>query len=520
MPAIEEQLHQGEGNVAGRNMAYLRRHEVEKLLHLEKGELDRLLEDDEDFPQGSREHHDPFELALDKEPPVTWDGGAVYIWAARSSRFRERGAVLLAPSLRTQPVAPGKWLGFQPTSQGPAMDWETDLGVIRIVHTTRHGAACAMAEELAEEAGTQGVITVCALFGDIGFSGPALIAADTAQPSLEYEAQWGLVTRLVGQPLPWWPHALRRSDVISQWSPGAPVTLAEVLPDEKEITLRQAATVRWPDGAAKTALVDLANSLRNQDISSLAREIHIFSEDGGHPHGDPLLIAARHRTEGYPLPRTDDRDLLAAGWHTIASSQLFEAYEPMQIGLYYASDLLPFGPHTTVRSRGPAARRWGQQLTACTPTAVHAVLADDAQDVTFYTDHTTGIPVVRKGPSRDGSWVFLAPLQLPEQGAQLESVILEDTVWIQTTDGRIHPGPCTHGAHLWWGPGGGDRPTEAAWVISQLMDDISTHVTLTDHWRHAPAGLTKLLNQTRAHGTELPRAELEHARTQQADDTP
>ncbi|QKZ17624.1 hypothetical protein [Streptomyces chartreusis] len=427
--------------------------------------------------------------------------------------------MLLDPSLDTRAVAPGKWLGFQPTSQGPAMDWETDLGVVRIVHTTRRGAACAMAEELAEDTGAQGVITVCALFGDIGFSGPALIAADTAQPPLEYETQWGLITRLVGQPLPWWPSALRRSDVISKWSPDAPVTLAEVLPDEKETTLRQAATVRWPDDSAKTALVDLANSLRNRGIGSLDSEIRIFGEHGGHPHGDPLLIAARHRTEGYPLPRTDDRDVLAAGWRTIASSQLFEAYEPMEIGMHYATDLLPFGPHTKVRTHGPAARRWGQQLTACTPTALHAVLANDAQDVTFYTDGTTGIPVVRNGSSRDGTWVFLAPLRLPDQGAPLKSVILEDTVWIQTTDGRIHPGPCTPGEHLWWGPGGGDRPTEAAWVISQLMDDISTQVSLTDHWHHAPTGLRKLLNQTRRYGTELPRAVLEHARTQQADDT-
>jgi hypothetical protein len=506
--------------LAGLHTVFLRRHEVERLLQLGKGELDRLLEEDEDFPDGSEEHLNQLDKELGKEPHWRWDGGSVYVWAARSSRFRERGAVLLDPSLDTRAVALGKWLGFQPTSQGPAMDWETDLGIVRILHTTRRGAACAMAEELAEDAGSQGVITVCALYGDIGFSGPALIAADAAQPHLEYEAQWGLVTRLVGQPLPWWPSALRRSDVISQWSPGAPVTLAEVLPDEKESTLRQAATVRWPDDAARTALVDLANSLRNQYIGSLDLEIRIFGEHGAHPHGDPLLIAARHRTEGYPLPRTDDHDVLAAGWRTIASSQLFEAYEPLEIGMHYATDLLPFGPHIEVRTRGPAARRWGQQLTPCTPTALHAVLADDAQDVTFYTDRTTGIPVIRKGSSRESTWVFLAPLRLPDPDAQLKSVILEDTVWIQTTDDRIHPGPCTPGEHLWWGPGGGDRPTEAAWVISQLMDDLSTQVSLDDHWHHAPAGLRKLLNQTHAYGTELPRPVLDHARSQQGGDTP
>lgn len=504
--------------MAGRCTAFLRRHEVERLLQLAKGELEHLLEGGEDFPRGSREHLGQLDRALGKEAHWRWDGGSVYVWAASSSRFRERGAKLLDPALETRAVAPGTWIGFQPTSQGPAMDWETDLGVVRILHTTRRGAASAMAEELAEGAGSQGVITVCALYGDIGFSGPALVSADTAQPPLEYEAQWGLVTRLVGHPLPWWPSELRRSDVISQWTPGVTVTIAEVLPDERESTLRKAASFWWPDDAAQTALTDLANSLRNQRISSLNSEIRIFGEHGAHPHGDPLYIAARHRTEGYPLPRTSDRDVLAAGWRTIASSRFFEAYEPLEIGMHCDPGLLPFGPHTEVSARGPATRRWAQQLAPCAPTALHAVLANDAQDVTFYTDPATGIPVVRKGSSRQGAWVFLAPLRLPDRDARLRSVILEDTVWIQTADGRIYPGPCTPGDHLWWGPGGGDQPTEAALVISQLLDDPGAEVSLADRWSQAPRGLTKLLNQSHRYGTELPRAALEYARAQQDND--
>ncbi|OMI91380.1 hypothetical protein BSZ07_00285 [Streptomyces sp. M1013] len=506
--------------MTGLHSAFLRRHEVEKLLHLSKGELDRLLEEDADFPRGSEEHVSYFDQVPAREAHWTWDGGQVYVWAARSHRFRGRGAVLLDPTLNTRALAPGKWIGFQPTSHGPAMDWDTHLGVVRLLHTSRRGAARALAEELAEEAGAQGVTTVCSLYGDIGFSGPALIAADTAQPSLEYEVQWGLVTRLVGQPLPWWPSLLRRADVISQWAPGAPVAIADVLPGEQETTLRKAASVWWPDDAAKAALIDMANSMRNRRIDSLNSEIRIFGEHGAHPDGDPLLIAARHRTEGYPLPRIDDRALLAAGWHTIASSQLFEAYEPLNIGRHNEPDLLPFGPETEASTRGAAARRWTRQLTPCAPTALHAVLAGDALHATFYTDSTTGIPVVRKGPSRQATWVFLAPLRLPDQDAQVGSVILEDTVWVRTTNGRIHPGPCTPGDHLWWGPGGGDRPTEAAWVISQLLDDLGTEVTLDEHWRHAPSGLWRLLNQSHKYGAELPRATLEDARAQRADGAP
>ncbi|MFE3717572.1 hypothetical protein [Streptomyces cyaneofuscatus] len=498
--------------MAGLRSALLLKHEVEKLLELGRGELDRLLEEDEGFPRGSQDHLGRIDRALGKEPHWRWDGGLVYSWAARSSRFSKRGAVLLDPALETRAVALGKWIGFQPTSQGPATDWETDLGVVRILHSTRRGAASAMAEELAEDTGAQSVTSVCALYGDIGISGPALVGADTAQPPLEYEVQWGMVTRLVGQPLPWWPSLLRRSDVISQWSPGAPITIAEIVPDEQEATLRQAASYWSVDSPARTALVDLANSLRNRRIDSLNSEIRIFGDHDAYPYGDPLLIAARHRTEGYPLPRTDDRDVLSAGWRTIASSRLFEAYEPLGIGMYCEPDLLPFGPPTEVSARGSTARRWGQRLAPCDPTALHAVLADEAQDVSFYTDPTTRIPVVRKGSARQGTWAFLAPLRLPDQAAQLRSVILDDTVWVKTDDDRIYPGPCTPDEHLWWGPGGGDRPTEAAWVIAQLLDDISTEVSLADNWRHAPKGLTKLLNRAHEHGTELSRAELEQAR--------
>ncbi|MFD9622109.1 hypothetical protein ACFWB2_33330 [Streptomyces virginiae] len=494
--------------------ADLRKHEVEALLHLNEGELDDLLQEAEDFPQGRPEHLDAFQRARGETAHVQWDGGAVYVWAATSRRFCDYGAVLRNPALRSRTFAPGKWIGFQPTSQGPATDWETDLGVIRILHTTRRAAATAMAEELYEVADAQGVVTVCALFGDIGSTGPALIAADTAQPQLAYEAQWGTVTKLVGQRLPWWPNLLRRADVISQWSPGAPVTIAELLPEEEEATLLEAAGPWHGLPEVRTALTDLANSLRNECIDSVNRDIRVFSEHGAGQDGVPLLVAAHHPTDGYPLPRTDDRDLLTRGWQALASSQLFEAYEPLSIVMRRDPTLLPFGARTEVSDHTPAARQWATQLRPCAPSALHAVLADDAQDVTFHMDFSTGTPVVRIRSAGRRVWIFLAPLQLPYRRAQLRSVILNDTVWVSTTDRRIHPAPCTPGDHLWWGYGAGDHPTEAAWVIAQLMDDLSAGVTLADHWSQAPKGLTKLLSRSHQPGTELSRTALELARAQ------
>ncbi|WP_275562439.1 hypothetical protein [Streptomyces sp. 5-6(2022)] len=46
--------------------------------------------------------------------------------------FAHRGAVLLRPL--PQDPARGRWLGYKDTVRGPALDWRTDLGVIRLVH--------------------------------------------------------------------------------------------------------------------------------------------------------------------------------------------------------------------------------------------------------------------------------------------------------------------------------------------------------------------------------------------------
>ncbi|MFE7780060.1 hypothetical protein [Streptomyces nigrescens] len=484
-------------------------------------ELTELIDSDEDFPAQRQDEPSPFQYAAGEEPDWGWDGRGVYRWAAGSTRFRDRGALLLNPDLDGRDFAVGQWIGYRPTPQGPAMDWQTELGTIRIIHTTEHGAASAMAEELAEEGGAaHGVVTVCALVGDIGWSGPALLAADIAQPKLEYEASWGLVMKLAGHALPWWPGLLRRADVISQWSPGAQVTIAEVLPDKQEATLRRAAESGAFDHAARTALTDLANALRNRRVEGVDSDIRIFGRHDPRLKGERLLIAAQHRAEGYPLPRIDDQELLAEGWRAIASSQLFEAYEPLRIGMLHDSRLLPYGPQTEVPAGLATSRRWSQQLTACAPTTLHAVLAGDAEDVTFYTDEVTGIPAVRRRAHRQGMWIFLSPLRLPETGARLRSVVLDDTVWITTTDGRIHPGPCTPSDHLWWGDGWGDRPTEAAWVISQLLDNLSTKVSLRDHWDRAPRGLMHLLNHQHPYGTELSRAMLENARSESHHDDP
>ncbi|MEF2529428.1 hypothetical protein [Streptomyces sp. CS62] len=84
-------------------------------------------------------------------------------------------------------------------------------------------------------------------------------------------------------------------------------------------------------------------------------------------------------------------------------------------------------------------------------------------------------------------------------------------MWVLTSDGHVHPAPCTPTEHLWWGDGWGDRASEAAAVVDQLLSDLGATVDLHKHW-DAPKGLTALFDEEHKQGAELTRAVLLHAR--------
>ncbi|MGW3185441.1 hypothetical protein ACWDD9_39845 [Kitasatospora sp. NPDC001119] len=497
----------------GVGTTYLSKTEVQELLKVSSFGLRRLPRQHKDFPASEE---NPHHRSYDPEPAgQVWDGTALYLWAAGTPEFRHRGALLARP-LPGQRQA-GRHLGYRDTPHGPATDWHTGIGVIRMLHTTDSGAASSAAIDLAAEFNRE-IVTVCALYGDIGFTGPALVAADTAQPRIEYEARWGHVADLVGQPLPWWPGLLRRPEVVRQWQPGAAAVVAGVPAEQRETALRKAARNPAFSAAARTALTNMADQIRNQRVEDVASDIQIFGDHAAR-HQTRMVIAARHDETAHPidvLEEDDDvDDVLARGWREIVTSTQPDAVAATDVALGYHPGLLPYGRFTDVRDKeGTIAARWSRRLTVCDPTAAHATLAEGKQVEAFFVDPLTDMPVVRtrndgdKGPK----WLFYAPLALPAGCGELASAVLYGTVWITTTDGQVHPAPCSPGDHLWWGDGWGDRPTEAAHVVNQLLDDPARPVSLRDHWSKAPAGLTALFNEEHKQGTELTRATLLHAR--------
>ncbi|MEW5631201.1 hypothetical protein AB1388_32330 [Streptomyces hydrogenans] len=494
----------------GVRRSYLTKVEVQHLLGVTAFGMWRLARKYDKFPKPDDRPSSPFNRGR-PEPEETWDATEVYSWAARTEEFAHRGAVLLRPA--PEDPAPGRWLGYRDTPRGPAMDWHTDIGVIRLVHSTGSKAAADVASAIAAGGNRDDVTVVCALYGDMGLSGPALVAADTAHPGIEYEAGWADVAAYVGQVLPWWPDLLRLPSLIRAWEPGSPAAVAEVPANDNEKILRRAAANEGFDVTSRVAATDMANSIRNNRIDNANHEIEIFCKEGYGDTPNQVVPGAVPDTAHHPLPCDGDREALKAGWRRLALSTHPDAVAALEVAVGRDPELLPFGAVTEIPvEHGTISDRWTHRLTMCDPTAAHAVLAQDAKPEAFFIDPLTDMPVLRTPGDDDKQvWRFYAPLSLPAGGAELASVVLHRTLWVLTSDGHVHPAPCTPAEHLWWGDGWGDRPSEAAAVVDQLLDDLGTTVDLHKHW-DAPKGLTALFNEEHKKGAELTRAALLHAR--------
>ncbi|MCX5078879.1 hypothetical protein OHA84_37360 (plasmid) [Streptomyces sp. NBC_00513] len=485
---------------------YLTKLEVQRMLGVNAFGMWRLARKYEKFPKPDQKARRP----VNQDSEEVWAGTQVYSWAAATDEFAHRGALLLRPL--PQEPAPGRWAGYRDTPHGPAMDWDTGLGTIRILHSTEHEAATEAASALARSGNKDGIATVCALFGDVGFRGPALVAADTAHPAIEYEASWGDVGELVGQVLPWWPGLLRQSTLIREWRPGAAPTEVEVLANDDERILRRTAANPNLDVTSRAAATDMANTIRNERTQHAALEVRIFCKEGYGETPNQVVAGAVPDTRRHPLPVVEDRELMRPGWQKVALRTDSDAVAALEIALGREPDLLPFGAVTDVPvTPGTVSSRWTQRLTMCDPTAAHAVLASGAKAEAFLIDPLTDMPVLRT-TAEDGTPVlrFYAPLSLPG-GAELTKIVLHHTVWVVTSDGHTHPAPCAPTEHLWWGDGWGDRPSEAASVVNQLLDRLDTTLHLDEHWK-APKGLIDLFNENHDEGAELSRATLLQAR--------
>ncbi|MFF3631913.1 hypothetical protein [Streptomyces sp. NPDC002164] len=184
-----------------------------------------------------------------------------------------------------------------------------------------------------------------------------------------------------------------------------------------------------------------------------------------------------------------------AGWDDVAT---------------YVGQVLPFGAVTEIPvQHATVSGRWPHRLTMGDPTAV---LAQDAKVEAFFIDPLTDMPVLRTpGDGGKQVWRFYAPLSLPVGGAGLASVVLHHTLWVLTSDGHVHPAPCTPTEHLWWGDGWATGPAKPQ-PSSTSSRTASAPPSTCAKYGQAPKGLTALFNEEHKKGAEVTRATLLHAR--------
>ncbi len=346
----------------GVSSSYLSKTEVQDMLGVNAFGLWRLVRKYDNFPQPTEPPYDPFAAFGDnKDPEEVWDGTQLYRWAAKTPEFSHRGAVLLRPL--PEDLTPGRWGGYKDTVRGPALDWHTALGTLRIVHNDDRQAAADVAADLTKAGNPDGVRVVCALYGDMGITGPALVAADTAHPGIEYEAGWGDVAALAGQPLPWWPDLLRLPELIREWKPGAPAAVVQVPANRTEKILRRVARNDAFDVTSHLAVTDMANDIRNDRTDNVEHENEIFGKEGYGETPNPVVIAAVPDTTGHPLRSGGDREVFTAGWRKLALSNHPDAVAALEVAVGREPGLLPYGaltevpdrPGTIIETVGPAA---------------------------------------------------------------------------------------------------------------------------------------------------------------------
>lgn len=199
--------------------------------------------------------------------------------------------------------------------------WDTGRGSVGLVHSlvdgnascktavralhNRHGArlgdryACVVAAQTATQV-TQPYV-------------PQLLAYDVGTSGKQYETTWAQLEAVLGQPAPYWFHALRDRDAIAAWRPGAPLAVVPARDIATPVTALTELAADEPDGSpAAEVCWYLAREVRRRGHTEVTRHIAELQEnaaDGG--DGAHLVLGAVPA----PLLRPDPPEMVRrAGW--------------------------------------------------------------------------------------------------------------------------------------------------------------------------------------------------------------
>jgi hypothetical protein len=434
-----------------------------------------------------------------------WYEVDVYAWALTQQRRILAGRVPVTawPAARQ----PARYLDPVDLDGAIGQRWATGSGTVTLVWPLAGGRRRGLdhwARQI-EGGGHRAVVAISTGFG----RGPDLQAILPGLPDRPvYRPRWAQLAQVLGQPVPYWPPALREARLIRQWRPGTATVTAMAVPNLDTSTLLQTAA-GYPEGhPANRVLVNLARLAHQQAAESTASDLHLLARMK--PADQPetvLTVAARP----LPIPETDlddvDQVQRRAGWlELLARTDIAAARCVSEVASWDGGADLPFGhPERLDPDATRWATEWASRLQNVERSAAFELLDDDREGETLI-DPETDAPVIREP---NGTLSMAVPQRLPAQ-TPLAEVILSGPIWIRTTDGTLYPAPRDPEHGISWGYENGSGPGTLALLVDALLDDVTAKAPADIDG--APTGLEKLFSRRLSTGTVLTRAHLEAAR--------
>jgi hypothetical protein len=442
----------------------------------------------------------PDPAGMDAGEPY-WQEADVLRWAADSDpTLAARIPLLYWPDA----TSPAKYLGARADGQDAFLGWKTSQGTVSIVWRALDPIMLSLPDLVRR---VDGVTVLVNVEPDFGIDGPGVKAVNQDAPDDPYGLRWSDLSRVLGQPVPYWPLSLRITELICAWKPGAEQVIAPARSDLDTGALLRLAAVFDDKHPAHCTLLNLARVVQTQITTSAQRDLDIFREAitrGSHLE-ETTAIAAMPMS----VPNADREDIdtavRRAGWLAVLSRCDTLSVQCVREALAWDGGKdIPFcDPEQVDPTQGPGAE-WIKRLEPIERTAAFELIDYNGGGQTL-TDPATDAPAVLR---TDGALVAAIPQRLPATSPLAELILSEDLVWIRTADGTLYPAPKDASLGLSWGYSGGGS-AELAALIGRLLDDINA---IASGNYCTSDGLEQLTQMPWPAGTVLTREQLEAAR--------
>lgn len=435
-----------------------------------------------------------------------WHKTTVLEWAAATvPQLANRIALRYWPDA----AEPAPYLGTVDLEHAIAVGWHPDPGPLWTIWFTPGYPDWRTPKELFAKIPDAAAIAI--VKGQFGIDGPSLDTFAPHDPEQKrHGLRWAKLSRVIGQPLPYWPYMLRIPELLHAWQPGAPSVLAAAIPELDTTPLLRLAACLQDESPAQRVLVHLARIAQHRSTSTVEHDIEMLNDILDAPRNtapNTTIVAA----SPMPVPEADrddlDEGLRRAGWLDILARTDTLAVQCVEEALKWdGGNPFPYSQSEDIDpSHSQQAAEWAQRLIPSPRTAAFRILDPDSSAVETLADPATDAPVIRR---EGGKLKAAVPQRLPAT-SPLSEVILDDPIWVRVADGTLYLAPKHSYYGLSWGYGG-SGPGTLALLIDRLLANVNA--APADGINGAADGLEQLTQTDWPNGTILTRAQLEAAR--------